>query len=105
MTGDFNTIIGNNNQQNVRSTVTSSYNSVKGNYDSDTDTFLKEVADVVEKSGDQQAADHYEELVQKLKNGKKSLARTTWDGLVKILPAVASITGAGMATAKLFGAA
>jgi hypothetical protein len=95
--------IGSNIQQNIQATVIGSYNKVKGDYDSKTDAFLKGVADLVAKSGDQNAADHYKGVVDNLKEDRKGMARTMWDGLVKALPTVGALAGAGTAIAKLFG--
>jgi hypothetical protein len=98
---NFNFVTGNNNI--VNSTVTNAFNQIKDVYDPSTEAFLKEVGEVVTKSADPNAAQHYEVLADSLKNDKKGMARTMWDGLVKILPSVGAIAGAAGAIAKLFG--
>jgi hypothetical protein len=98
---NINFVTGNNNI--VNSTVTNAFNQIKGAYDPSTEAFLKEVGEVVTKSADLNAAQHYEMFAESLKNDKKGMARTMWDGLVKILPSVGAIAGAAGAIAKLFG--
>jgi hypothetical protein len=108
MTGDIITTIatGENIQQYVKTKTIDSYNSnVKGKYEADVDSFLNKVASTVAESGDKDAAEHYDALVNNLKDDKKSMARTMWHGLLKILPPVGEIAGAAAAAAKLFGAA
>lgn len=98
-----NIVVGSNIQQIIDSTITDSFNKIDGTYDHEVTTFLKEVGDTVKKSGDKDAADHYGALVENLKNDKKSMARTMWDGLVKALPSVTAVAGAATAIAKIFG--
>lgn len=101
MMSGFNVTIGHNNI--VNATVIDSFNKIEGRYDAGTEAFLKAVGEEVTKSGDEQAAKHYKGVTDNLAQGEKGLARTMWDGLVKILPPVGAIAGAAGAIVKLFG--
>ena len=106
--GDINLVIGDHNQQNVKSILNNAYNNyVKDNPDVDVDTekFLKSVGDTVEATGNVDAAEHYAGMVENLKNKKTSMAHTMWKGLVTILPPVGEIAGVTAAMIKLFGGA
>lgn len=103
MTGDINTAFGSNINQIVKSKVNGAFNSIKEEMDPENKKFLKEVADVVEKMGDKSAAEHYETMVENLKVDNKSMAKSMWEGLLRIAPDVGKVASAATAVGKLFG--
>lgn len=98
-----NIAIGKNIQQTVDSIVVDSFKKIEAGNDPSIEAFLKALGEKVKGSGDLNAAEHYGGLVESIKNDRKGMARTMWDGLVKALPSVTAIAGATGAIAKLFG--
>lgn len=102
MTGDINSAIGININQIVKSKVEGAFNSIKGEMDLESKKFLKDVATIVEKMNDKSAAEHYEAMVDHLKADNKSMAKSMWDGLLRIAPDVGKLASAAAAVGKLF---
>jgi hypothetical protein len=98
-----NIAIGTNIQQTVDSIVVDSFKKIEAGNDPSIQAFLKALGEKVKASGDLNAAEHYGGLIESIKNDRKGMARTMWDGLVKALPSVTAIAGAAGAIAKLFG--
>ena len=77
-----------------RSLVEQSFNKVRDEYDEDTAQALVRVAEEVQKSGNQDAAELFEGFNEELQKPapKRSLLRSCWSGLVMALPTLLQLT-------------
>ena len=87
-----------------RSLVESSFNKVKAQVGNEAADVLAKAAELIEASGNRQAAELFEQFNEELQRPepRKSVLSTAWDGIVKIVPAISSIAGAAAAISKLF---
>ena len=87
-----------------RSLITRSFSKVKEQAGDETAQVLIKVAEAVEKSGSAEAGELFNQFNEELQKPepRKSVLRNTWDGILKVLPAVTTIAGAAGAIAKLF---
>lgn len=76
--------------------VENSFNKVKNNYGDDVSKALVKIAESIEESGDPAAGALFDNFNQELNKPQpeKSKLKKIWEGIVKILPSVASIAGA-----------
>jgi hypothetical protein len=87
-----------------RSSLSHSLNSAARLGGADAEQALKEVGELVVKSGNRDACDLFNQLTEELQKPwpRKSVLRSAWDGLSKALPAVTELAGAVTAIGKLF---
>ena len=87
-----------------RSTLTSSLNRVQGQAGDTTSQALRMVAQIIENSGSQDAAENFNALSEELDklHPKKSLLKSFWNGILVALPEVAEIAGIADHVAQLF---
>lgn len=87
-----------------KSLVNNSFNRVEKEYDQDVAKALKQVAEFIEKSGNISAGilfDKFNEELNKPKPEKSTLSKI-WDGIVKTLPSIATISEVIVKLAPLF---
>ncbi len=87
-----------------RSTFFDAMTNLESKSEPDLMTALEKVAGEVEASGNKDAGELLEQLMEELarENPRKSLVKRSWDTLSEMLPEVAKVAGAGAAIAKLF---
>jgi hypothetical protein len=87
-----------------RSTLTSSLNRVQGQAGDAAVQALQMVAQIVEDSGDQDAAENFNALSEELDklHPRKSLLKSFWNGILAALPEIAEITSIADHIAQLF---
>lgn len=104
MSGNVITTFGNGNNV-ITQSANVSLQTIQAGQDADIASFLKAVADEIDKSKNMAAQALFGTLTAGLKEPRqdKSALRQVWEGLVAILPSVGSIAGGAGAIAKLFG--
>lgn len=88
-----------------RSAVVSAFNTLKDEHDTETADALMQIAEAVAESSNQAAAvlfDQFSEELQKQDRNKTAL-RQFWDGLVSVLPSIATLTDAVAKIVRVFG--
>jgi hypothetical protein len=84
--------------------VQNAFNKVKHEYDEETALALKRVADVVEKSANEEAAETFNSFTEELQKSapKKSVLRTLWAGVTAALPSILQMSDVVTKVSKLF---
>jgi hypothetical protein len=87
----------------IQMSAVDSFKQLEGRYEPDTEAALKEVANIVQSSGNDKAIALYAKFTKELADPHRSTSalRGFWDDLMKVLPSVAKIAGAAGAVAKL----
>lgn len=86
------------------STFTDAFNVVKAKSNDDIAEALEKVAEAVGKSGNEEAGELFDAFNEEVKREKprKSVLKRTWDSIVAVIPAIASMVGVAEKIAKLF---
>jgi hypothetical protein len=76
------------------SLVEKSFNKVRRDYDEETADVLKKIADVIEKSNNEDAAENFTSFNEELQKPepKKSVLRSLWSGITTSLPTIVQMT-------------
>lgn len=87
-----------------RSTLNNSFNTVKESYGPDMAQALQQLAELVEKSGNMDAADNFNALTEELQRPqpKKSLLKSFWSGIVEAIPNVVQLVDLTAKITSLF---
>jgi hypothetical protein len=89
-----------------RSTVIDAFNAVKNDLDPETADVLLQIAEMVERSENQAAASLFDGFNEELtkKNQDNCKLRQYWDGLVAVLPAIATLGESISKIVRIFAA-
>jgi hypothetical protein len=90
-----------------RSLVEKAFNKLNAAGDADAAGALRKIAEVVAQSGNKEAGELFDLFNEELTRTpppppRKSVLKSSWDGLVKTLPAIAAIAGAVAALGKFW---
>ena len=86
-----------------RSSVEKSFNRIQEKYDKETAMALLQVAQEIEKSGNKEAAELFENFNEEIQKPKprRSVLRSVWEGIEKALPSVLEITDIAIRISKI----
>ncbi len=87
-----------------RSNLINAMNNAGKNSDAELADALEQVAELIEKSGNKEAADNFNAFTEELEKSspRKSLLKSFWSGMLAALPTIAELTTAGGTIALLF---
>jgi hypothetical protein len=78
------------------SVVVNSFNKIKENYGDDVANALLQIAKFIEKSGNKEAGELFDTFNEEINKAqpKKSVLKSLWDGIAKVLPAITTLSEA-----------
>ena len=87
-----------------RSIVEKAFNKVRDEHDEETAQALKQIAELIEKSKNSEAADNFNSFNEELQKPepKKSVLRVLWGGITVALPSILQMTDVVQKISKLF---
>jgi hypothetical protein len=88
-----------------KSVVENSFNKIKEQFDENTANVIKQIAEIVEKSSNNEAKELFEAFNKEINNPepKKTLLKTFWTGLTTALPILASTASITASILKIIG--